>query len=87
MKEVIVESLSSPGCHNCKLFEEFWHSIEKDYPNIVYKNKNLLDKEGMEMTMKYQILASPGIVINGELFSVGGVDKDKFIQKIKELSV
>ena len=86
MREVTVESLSSPGCHNCKIFEEFWHTVEKDYPNVIYKNKNLFDKEGMEMASKYGILASPGIVINGELFSVGGVDKDKFIEKIKSLS-
>ena len=86
MREITVESLSSPGCHNCKIFEEFWHTVEKDYPNVIYKNKNLFDKEGMEMASKYGILASPGIVINGELFSVGGVDKDKFIEKIKSLS-
>ncbi len=42
--------------------------------------------EGMEMAGKYSIFASPGIIINGELFSTGGVDKDEFIKKIKELS-
>ena len=86
MKEIILESLSSPGCHNCAIFEEFWHSIEKDFSNVKYKNLNLLDPEGMEMASKYSIFASPGIVINGELFSVGGVDKEKFIEKIKSLS-
>ena len=42
--------------------------------------------EGMKMASKYGIFASPGIVINGELFFTGGVNRDKFIQKIKELS-
>ena len=86
MKEVVVESLSSPGCHNCRVFEEFWHSVESEYPNVKYRNISILDSEGQKMVLKYSIFASPGIIINGELFSTGGVDKDKFIEKIKELS-
>lgn len=86
MKKIILKSLSSPGCHNCKIFEEFWHSIESQFPNVEYSNVNLLTPEGMEMAGKYQIMASPGIVINDELFSVGGIDKDVFLKKIKELS-
>ena len=86
MKEVVVESLSSPGCHNCKVFEEFWHSVESGYPNVKYRNVSVTTPEGMEMVSKYSIFTSPGIMINGKLFSTGGVDKDKFIQKIKELS-
>ena len=38
------------------------------------------------MAQKYMILASPGIVINGELWASGGFDKEKFIVKLKELS-
>jgi len=86
VKEVVVESLSSPGCHNCKVFEEFWHSVESGYPNVKYRNISVMTPEGMKMASKYGIFASPGIVINGELFFTGGVNRDKFIQKIKELS-
>lgn len=86
MKEVIVESLSSPGCHNCKIFEEFWHSVASQYPGVKYRNVEVVTPEGMKMAQKYTILSSPGIIINGELFSMGGVDKDKFLAKIRELS-
>ena len=86
MKEIILEELSSPGCHDCKNFEEFWHSVENQFPNVQYKNISLVSPEGMEMVSKYMILASPGIVINGELFSTGGVNQKKLIDKIKELS-
>jgi hypothetical protein len=86
MKEVLVESLSSPGCHSCEIFEKFWHSVASQYPNVKYHNVSVLTAEGMEMASKYSIFASPGIIINGELFSVGGVNQDQFIQKIKELS-
>ena len=86
MKPIVLEELSSPGCHNCKAFEEFWHGVESQFPNVSYKNVNVITPEGTEMVGKYMILASPGIIINGELFSTGGVNKEKFINKIKELS-
>ena len=86
MKQVVLEELSSPGCHVCKQFEEFWHSIEKDWVNVTYKNVNVVTPEGQEMAGKYMIMASPGIILNGELWSTGGFHKEKFVQKLKELS-
>ena len=86
MKKIILQELSSPGCHDCKVFEEFWHSVESQFPNVQYQNISVISPEGMEMVSKYMILASPGIVINGELFSTGGVNQKKLIDKIKELS-
>ncbi len=86
MKPVVLEELSSPGCHICKQFEEFWHTIEKDWPNATYRNLSVTTPEGQEMAGKYMIMASPGIVINGELWSTGGFHKEKFIQKLTEVS-
>ena len=86
MAEVILQELSSPGCHNCKAFEEYWHSIEKDFPNVRYQNVSILHPDGQALAIKHGIFASPGIVLNGELFSTGGVDKVKFLEKIRELS-
>lgn len=86
MRPITLETLSSPGCHGCKLFEEFWHSIEKDWPNVTYRNVQVVTPEGQEMAGKYMILASPGIILNGELWTTGGFDKEKFIAKLMELS-
>lgn len=86
MKPISVLSVSSPGCHNCDAFERFWNEVNVNYPNVTYSNKSILTPEGQEMAGKYGIFASPGIVINDELFSTGGVNKEKFINKIKELS-
>ena len=82
---ITVAELSSPGCVHCKEFEMFWHSIEKDWPNVEYKNVSITTPEGQELASKYGIFASPGVIINGELFSTGGVNKQKFIQKLQEL--
>ena len=86
MKEIKLETLSSPGCHVCKLFEEFWHSIENDWPNVTYRNVQVTAPEGQEMANRYAILASPGIILNGELWATGGFDKEKFVARLKELS-
>lgn len=83
---IVVEELSSPGCHNCAAFKEFWESIKADWPQVEMKEISLMDPEGQELVQKHQIFASPGIIINGELFSTGGVDKEGFVNKLKELS-
>ena len=87
MKPVLLEELVSPGCHICKAFEEFWHIIEKDWPSVTYKKVDVTSPEGQEMAGKYMIFASPGIILNGELFATGGFDKNKFVDKLKELSL
>ena len=86
MKEVTLEELVAPGCHICKAFEEFWDSIEKDWENVKYKKVDVTTPEGQEMAGKYMIFASPGIILNGELFATGGFDKGKFVGKLKQLS-
>ncbi len=86
MREIVLQELSSPGCHNCAAFKEMWEEIKGNWPNVKFSEVSLMDPEGQEMVQKYQIFASPGIIINGELFSTGGVGKDDFIKKLEELS-
>lgn len=86
VKEILLEELVAPGCHICKAFEEFWHSIEKNWPNVTYKKVDVTTEEGQQMAGKYMIFASPGIILNGELWATGGFNKDAFVQKLKELS-
>lgn len=85
-KPVALDVLTSLGCVNCKLFEEFWHSIEKDWPNVIFRHVDVTTPEGQEMARKFMILASPGIILNGELWATGGFKKEKFVTKITELS-
>ncbi|OGN00267.1 MAG: hypothetical protein A3B91_04730 [Candidatus Yanofskybacteria bacterium RIFCSPHIGHO2_02_FULL_41_29] len=85
-KPIILEELTAPGCSHCAAFKKFWHEIEKDWPNVNFKEISLTTPEGQEMVQKYMIFASPGIILNGELFSTGGVNQKEFIEKLKELS-
>lgn len=86
MNTIVLEELSSPGCHNCAAFKEFWESIKGEWPNVEFKEVSIIDPEGQELVQKHQIFASPGIILNGELFSTGGIDKATFVAKLKELS-
>jgi hypothetical protein len=86
MKDVTLVELSSPGCRNCYLFETFWHSIEKDWPNVKFQKVDILTPEGQSLAQKYMIMASPGIILNNELWATGGFHKEKFLEKLKELS-
>ncbi len=86
MKEIMLDVLSSPGCHICRKFIEFWHTMEKDWPHVKLRHLDVTTPEGQEMAAKFMILASPGIVLNGELFATGGFDKEKFVAKLKQLS-
>lgn len=87
MNAVIVQELKSPGCQICRRFEDFWKTkIAGQFPNAELKIIDVTTPEGQELAQKYMIFASPGLIINGELFSTGGYDEQKFIDKLKKLS-
>lgn len=86
MKEIILEEVVAPGCHICKAFEDFWNTVKADFSNVKFEKIDVTSPKGLEMVQKYMIFASPGIIINNELFSTGGFNKEKFIAKLKELS-
>ena len=85
-KPIELVELSSRGCEHCENFRKFWHSIEKDWPNVKFRDVDLATPEGEEMLMRYMTLASPGIILNSELFSTGPVNQQEFLDKLKELS-
>lgn len=86
MKPIVLEEVFSPACSICNDFEEYWREISKDFPNVEFKRLDILQAEGQEAIRKYMIFSSPGIIINGELFSSGGFDADELVKKLKELS-
>ena len=86
MKPIALDVLSSPGCQICKQFEEYWKTVEKDWPNVTHRQIEVTTPEGQEMVQKYMIFSSPAIMVNGEMFSMGGFDREKFVAKLKKLS-
>lgn len=82
-----IQELSTPGCAHCAEAKKILQNeITPNFPNVEVEYIDMLSEKGQEMVQKYGIMASPGIIINDELFSVGGLDKNKLIEKIKSLS-
>ena len=86
MKPVNVVEVVSPGCQICHVVEKFWDDHKSEWPNVSFRRVDVVTQEGTGLAEKYMILASPGLIINDELFSVGGFDPGKFTDKLNELS-
>ncbi len=81
-----IQFLTMPGCHSCEAVKKIFDEIMPEFSEKVEVEEiDMTTPEGMELVQKYGIMASPGIVIGGELFSSGGVDKEKLIEKLKSL--
>lgn len=74
-----------PACHSCELAKKVFDEIMPDFPNVEVEEIDMATEPGQELVQKYGIMASPGIVINGELFSTGGVKREKLVEKLKSL--
>ena len=83
---VLLQEITVPGCVECKRFEEWWKVNSAQFPNVKLEQINALDPAGQEMVLKYSIMASPGIIINGELFSSGGVNTNALAKKLREMT-
>jgi glutaredoxin len=82
-----IQEVSAPGCSHC---EEARKTLQKEiksqFPEVEIEFIDMLSEKGQKMVQEYGIMASPGIIINCELFSTGGLDKNKLVEKIKSLS-
>lgn len=87
MNTIKIQELSTKGCSHCqearKILEQ---EIKLQFPNVEIEFIDMLTEQGQKMVQQYGIMSSPGIIVNGELFSMGGLDRGKLIKKIKELS-
>jgi glutaredoxin len=87
MAKVKIIEVSTPGCVHCAEAKKYIdEEIRPKFPEAEIENVSVLDPRGQELVSKYMIFASPGIIVNDELFSTGGIDKSKFLNKITELS-
>ncbi len=71
------------GCHNCAAVKKIFDEIMPNFPNVEVEEIDIASAKGQEIVQKHGIMSSPGIIIDGELFSTGGLDKEKLIKKLK----
>lgn len=81
-----LQEVSVPGCVDCARFLRLWkEKLSKEFSSTILEEINAISPEGMDMVSKYGIMASPGIIINGELFSVGPVNEAALRERLKTL--
>lgn len=87
MSKVKIQEVSAPGCSSCdrakKILEE---QIKPQFPDVEIEYIEMMSDEGQKMVQEYGIMSSPGIIVNGELFATGGLDKEKLVEKIESLA-
>jgi len=82
-----VQLVISPGCTHCAEVRKVLQEIKPKYPSMQIEEIDALGEKGMELVLKHTIMASPGTLINGELFATGGINKNSLIKKLDSLKV
>ena len=76
-----------PGCVACARFKKMWEEkLSKDFPDVEFEAIDATEPGGQEILMEHTIMATPGILINGEVFSTGPVNEKKLRAKLEELT-
>lgn len=84
-KKIFIQFVTSPGCTHCAEVRKIFEEVKPNFPQLQIEEIDVTISRGMDLVVQYGIMASPGIIINGELFSTGGLNKGKFIQKLNSL--
>ncbi len=80
-----IKFLTMVGCHNCAAAKKIFDEVMPDYTSVEVVEIDITSQEGQELVSKYSVLASPGIIIDDKLFSTGGVNRDKLVEKLQSL--
>jgi len=78
-----LQFLTMPGCHSCAEVKKIIEEIKPDFPDLEIEEIDMTTSEGQALVQKYGVMSSPGIIIDEELFSTGGVSKEKLIKKLR----
>lgn len=84
-KKIFIQLIISPGCTHCAEVRKVLEEVKPKYPEIQIEEIDATTEKGMELVVKYSIMASPGTIVNGELFATGGLNKSSFIKKLDSL--
>lgn len=80
-----IQFLTSQGCTECIPAKKILEEAKSQFPNVFVQEYDVMGLKGLELAVKHGIMANPAILINGVLFSVGSLDKEKLFEKIKSL--
>ena len=59
--------------------------MKKYYPALEVEEVDMMTDEGQKMVQKFGIMASPGILVDGEFFATGGATEKQFREKFEAM--
>lgn len=74
------------GCAHCVAVKEVLQKLKKEYKDLIVEEIDMLSEKGQELVQKYNIMASPGILVNNVFFGFGGATEQQFRKKFDEIS-
>ena len=80
-----IQLVTTPGCTHCAQVRKVIEEVKPQFSDILVEEIDATTPKGTELVMQHMIFASPGVIINGELFSTGGINKDELIKKLGSL--
>jgi len=83
--EIKMTLVTREGCVHCAQTKELLKKIQPEYPELVITEVDMTTPEGQELIGTYSIMSSPGIIINDELFSMGGTTEKELRKKFDDL--
>lgn len=73
------------GCQHCVAVKGTVERLKTAYPDVTVEEIEATTPDGQALIQKHGILSSPGILINDELFAMGGATGKQLQEKFEEL--
>ncbi len=84
--EIKMIFVTREGCVHCVETKKILEKLRPEYPELIIDEVDMTTPEGQELISKYSIMSSPGIIINNELFAMGGTTEKELRNKFTELN-
>jgi glutaredoxin len=78
-----VELITAPGCSKCVSAKRIIEKVLKENKHVAYKELSLLDHP--ELALKYNIMSTPALIINGVLAFSQPPSEKQLKEKLVEL--
>lgn len=79
-----VTIITTKGCSHCEYAKEILTKLKPKYGLSIEEIDTTSDL-GQKLIRKHSIMASPGILINDQFFSMGGVTEEQLRMKLDTL--
>lgn len=80
--KILIEIVTAQGCAKCQRANEMIRNLMKNIQGIIIKEVDIV--ENPEVAIKYKIMSTPAIIINGKLEFIRVPDEQKLKEAIEK---